>query len=335
MTLTMVTRAAAAILTACAPLTGPTAHLGAEEQAGSASSRIRFEQSDEKGRMRVLIDGREAIVYQYGSEEDLVHYWPVRSPSGESMTVQHPTAEEQYPHHRSFWFGDTVQLEGHRRASFYSAYTSRKQGQERPGYPDRVRHVEFLSRSAEGAAARLECALLWEMDFETPVLDEKREQRFVALGGGEYFIDITFTLTASYGDVAFVSDAVHYAWPYVRMNRRFNVEAGGTITDSEGRRNQKETNGNESLWVDYSTPREGVTEGLAIFSHSDNPRPHQWLTRDYGCFGPRREAARSGKPFVLEKGQSLKQRVGILVHRGDVKAGRVAERCEEYIAGKL
>jgi hypothetical protein len=59
------------------------------------------------------------------------------------------------------------------------------------------------------------------------------------------------------------------------------------------------------------------------------------LTRDYGCFGPRRADARSGKKFTLKKGESLRQRVGVLVHRGDVKSGRVAERYSQYIEGKL
>lgn len=319
----------------CFTLLGLPSGACVEASPGTEAPRIRFDDDEEKGQMRVLIDGQEAIVYQYAEDKDLVHYWPVRSPSGRSMTVQHPTAKEKYPHHRSFWFADTVQLEGHRKVSFYNAYYSLKGGQARPGYPDRIRHVEFLARSVDGDTARLNSSLVWEMDFDTPVLDEKREQRFVALGEGQYFIDITFQLTASHGDVAFVSDAVHYAWPYVRMNSRFNVEGGGTITDSEGRKNQKGTNGKEAVWVDYSTPVEGRTEGLAIFSHVDNAHPHGWLTRDYGCFGPRREDARSGKKFVLKKGESIKQRVGIFVHRGDVEAGRVAERYRQYVQGKL
>ena len=32
------------------------------------------------------------------------------------------------------------------------------------------------------------------------------------------------------------------------------------------------------------------------------------------------------KKYVLKKGESLKRRVGILVHCGDVKAGQVARR---------
>ena len=51
------------------------------------------------GRMTVLVGGREALVYDYGDDLDLVHYWPMRSPSGKNMLVQ---KTEPYPHHRSF-----------------------------------------------------------------------------------------------------------------------------------------------------------------------------------------------------------------------------------------
>ena len=65
-------------------------------------------------------------MYNYDRNGDLVHYWPVRSPSGKSMTVRYPKEPEQYPHHRSFWFADTIQLAGERETSFYNAYYSKK-----------------------------------------------------------------------------------------------------------------------------------------------------------------------------------------------------------------
>ncbi len=291
-----------------------------------------FRNDTQHGALHVLVGGKEAFVYRYAATEDLVHYWPVRSPSGRSMTVQHP---QPYPHHRSFWFADTVRLKGHRRVSFYNALYSRKKGQKRPGYPDRIRHVRFTALEAKGDERRICTHILWEMDWDTPVLDEFREVRVKALGEGEYFMDIVFKLQASYGDVDFLSDAVHYAWPYIRVNKTYNVDNGGRIVNSEGRINQKGTNGKVARWVDYSKMIEGSAEGIAIFSHPANPYPHRWLTRDYGCFGPRRPDSMSGKPFSLKKGQTLTQRVGVLVHKGDVRGGKVAERYRLYCEGKL
>jgi hypothetical protein len=307
-------------------------------ETGSTSSRVELRQDDEKGRLRILIDGREALVYQYGQSLDLVHYFPVRSPSGKPMTVQQT---EPYPHHRSFWFGDTVQLPGKRKVSFYSPLYSRSDASD-PTSPfrDRVRHVGFVPSQLAKHATVVEARIVWEMDRDTQVIDESRRLRIVPLDDGQYFLDVTFTITAAAGDVTFVSDWVHYAWPFVRMDPAFSGLQGGVITNSNLATSQQATNGQvadgkAATWVDYSNTIDGVTEGLAIFSHPDNEHPHGWLTREYGCFGPRRPDAKSGKKFVLPQGDSLTQRVGIYVHRGDVRSGQVAESYERYADATL
>ncbi|MFQ5808945.1 MAG: DUF6807 family protein [Armatimonadota bacterium] len=293
---------------------------------------IELKHDYEAGRMEILAGGQLAVVYRYGDGVDLPHYL-IHSPSGKLMTVEHPNP---YPHHRSVWFGDKVRLDGQRAVSTYNALTSRidKDDPTSP-FRDYVRHDEFAAERVNGTSATTGAHLVWLMDQDKPVLDETRSMRIVALGGGEYLLDITFTVTASHGDVAFVSDATHYAWPYVRMAPAFSVDSGGRMVNSEGGVNQKGTHGQVATWVDYSNTVEGTTEGLAVFSHTDNGHPHRWLTRDYGTFGPRRVDARSGKEFTLKRGESLTQRVGILVHRGDVEAGKVAERYEQYVKGEF
>ncbi len=250
------------------------------------------------------------------------------------MTVQQT---EPYPHHRSFWFADTVQLEGQRQASFYNALYSGVGDKKNPKPPfrDRIRQVAFTAERGGNKSGELGMKLVWEMDEgKIPVLDEARRIRVVVLGDGEFFLDLQFTLTASYGDVTFRSDAVHYAWPFIRLNTNFNSTAGGLLVNSEGQTGQTNTNMKVAKWVDFS--RSGTeAEGLAMFSHPSNEHPHAWLTRDYGCIGPRRIEAKSGRPFTLKKGESIGTRSGVLVHKGDVKSGRVAERYEDYAGGKL
>jgi hypothetical protein len=293
--------------------------------------RVQFERDDDAGQLRVLIDGKEAITYRFAQDLDLVHYFPVRSPSGKSMTVQHP---DPYPHHRSFWFADRVRVGGGRHVGFYNAlYSQADKDDPKSPFRDRIRHVAFLPSPPDQAILRAK--LVWEMDLDQPVVDEIRTMRVVPLADGEYFLDITFTLTAARDDVTFTSDWVHYAWPYIRMSPAFSVQQGGTITNSEGGTNQTGTNGKEAVWVDYSNTVDGQTEGLAVFSHPDNAQPHKWLTRDYGCFGPRRIDSKSGEPFTLKPGDSLSRRVGVLVHRGDVQSGTVAKRYQAYVDGDL
>jgi hypothetical protein len=71
--------------------------------------KVELRRDDTAGRLQILIDGREALVYQYASTLDLPHYWPLNSPSGKNMLVQRT---KPYPHHRSFWF----LVRGHRAA---------------------------------------------------------------------------------------------------------------------------------------------------------------------------------------------------------------------------
>ena len=292
--------------------------------------RVTFTQDKEAGRIAAVIDGAEAFVTRHGDNVDLP-YIVLNSPSGKRMTLPQPTAKQKYPHHRCFWFADTVQLEGRRKVSFYNAfYTRIRKDDPTSPFRDHIRHVSFTPTRAEGNRAESVAKLVWEMDAKTPVLDETRLMTVQALGQGEYLLDITFTVTASYGDVHFVSDAVHYAWPYLRMDPTFAVTGGGRITNSAGGVNQKGTHGKVADWVDYSNTVGGLAEGLTVFSHPANARPHTWLTRDYGTFGPRRAAARSGKKFTLNKGKSMTRRVGVLVHRGNVKAGKVAQRYAKY-----
>lgn len=292
--------------------------------------QIELRQDDEAGQLHVIIDRSEALVYRYIQWVDLPHYWPMYSPSGKNLLVEQ---NNPYPHHRSFWLADTVRLNGGREVStYYSFNTGQRIGREAFGPPfrDHIRHVKFTCLDEEENRAVIDAKLLWEMDGNQPVLEEKRHLVVLALNNGEYLLDITFKLTAAYGDVEFVSDDVHYAWPYLRMHPQFSGENGGIIAADNGATGQEGTNMKIARWIDYSNTVDGVTEGVAFFQWPDG-QAHRWLTREYGCFGPRRPDELNGKPFTLKKGESITQRVGILVHRGNVKTGGVSERYQKYI----
>jgi hypothetical protein len=292
--------------------------------------RVTLARDDASGRLTVLVGGREALVFQYGADVDMAHYWPMRSPTGRNMLVE---KTEPYPHHRSFWFADTVRPEGGERdLSFYNALYSgvkTEAGDYISPFRERIRLVSFSRLDAGKARAVIEARLVWESDGR-PVLDEARRLVIHNLGRGEYLLDLTWALTAAHGGVAFVSDDVHYAWPYLRLDPAWSGERGGTITSDSGATGEKATNMQPALWIDYSNTVDGVTEGVAVFQWPDGGA-HRWLVREYGTFGPRRPDDRSGKPFTLRKGGSVTQRVGVLVHRGDVVSGRVRDRYREYV----
>ena len=299
----------------------------------SAQPKVELRRDDAIGRLQILIDGREALVYQYASTLDLPHYWPMNSPSGKNMLVQRT---EPYPHHRSFWFADTVRLNGRREVSLYNAfYSGGKTGENMyaPPFRDSIHHLRFTRLEAKGSMATIEAELVWEMDGDTPILKEERRLTVYALAEGEYFLDLTFKLTSAYGEVEFISDDVHYAWPFLRLEKEWSGENGGTIITDTGATGEEATDKKVARWIDYSNTVAGETAGVAVFQWPDGEE-HRWLTREYGCFGPRRPDERSGKPFTLKKGESITQRVGVLVHRGDSKEGRVEERYALYVGGK-
>ena len=297
----------------------------------AATDTVQIQRDEANGRATVLLNGTEAFVYQYAELLDMPHFWPVRSPSGKLLTVQHPPTN-RFPHHRSMWIVDHVQLTGHKSIDFYHSQKNQaKSNDPESPFLHRIRHMEFSTEKVEDGRARIGMNLLWEIDGKTPVLDQELTSTLYPLGDDrEYLVDLLFTLTATHGDVTFNSDWVHYGWPFVRMHPQFSGEQGGAIIDNRGRTGQEDTNGQYATWIDYSNTIDGVTEGLTIFSHPSNGR-QKWLTREYGTFGPRRADEFSGTHFTLEKGKSISGRAGILVHRGDVKSGQVAERFQKYL----
>lgn len=299
---------------------------------GASRPRVTVARDDAAGRLAVLVGGREALVFQYGPDVDIAHYWPMRSPSGRNLLVQ---KTEPYPHHRSFWFADTVRTgTGERDLSFYNALYSGVKGDDgsyAPPCRERIRLESFPRLETEKARAVIEARLVWESEGR-PVLLERRRLVVHSLGRGEYLLDLSWSLTPAGDDVTFVSDDVHYAWPFLRLDPLWNGEHGGTIISDSGAKGEKATNMKPALWIDYSNTVDGRTEGVAVFQFPDGA-VHRWLTREYGTFGPRRPDGSSGKPFTLRKGESLAQRVGVLVHSGDVSTGRVRQRYAKYARG--
>jgi hypothetical protein len=117
----------------------------------------------------------------------------------------------------------------------------------------------------------------------------------------------------------------------IRVATPLRVEAGdgsippgnGTILDAEGRHNDAEVGGNSADWCDYSGTLDDRQVGITIFCHPDNFRPSWFHARDYGfvaanAFG--RAAFRKGEPskVVVERGDSLRLRYGVLLHAGQL-----------------
>jgi hypothetical protein len=328
-------------LLACAALL-----CGRAGAAETTSSVVSFQHDDARGELRALAGNRELFVYNYSTSDSLPHFFPLNTPSGKNLLVE---KTEPYPHHRAFWVSDTVIRDGV-KGDIYNSYYSGKKLPRKTG-PDAVKREHgppFNTASVhkafrevcrtEGAARGYEEDLVWETSRTTttfPLLDEHRNVQVHLLQDGAYLVDFQFTLTAAYGDVKFVSDQVHYAWPFLRINKQFSPEGGGTLTNDRNTTGQERTNLKPAKWIDYSNTINGATEGVTMFQFPHGDPDPLWLTRDYGTFGPRRPEAQSGKPFTLKKGESLHQRVGIYVHNGNAADARLGDMYTRYVNGKV
>jgi hypothetical protein len=289
------------------------------------------ENDAERGRIVLRTAAGEVLGWSYGAEQAIPHWFPLASPSGRELLVQHP---DPYPHHCAMWIADRVQLADGPVVDFYHCTRNQKDPDDAgAGYRHLIRQRSVRRCELADGKAVVTVELQWLVDGTTPVLDDTRTFALTPLAGNESQLDLEFTLRAAHGPVTFHSDQVHYAWPLLRVHPQFSAANGGTLVDDQGRAGQRSTNEQYARWMDYSNTIDGVTEGLAILLPA-GAGPRRWLTRDYGCFGPRRPDPQNGTRFVLQPGAELRGAVRILVHRGDAVSGRVAERYRDYVEGR-
>jgi hypothetical protein len=114
------------------------------------------------------------------------------------------------------------------------------------------------------------------------------------------------------------------------------VQNGGTLVDAEGDKNEKETMGKKSAWMDYYGKRGKFVEGLAILQHPSNPwYPATWFTRDYGHFAPAvMNWPENGKDIFVKMGDNLSFRYRVLIHGGDPAEAKIAEEFAKFVNEK-
>ena len=130
----------------------------------------------------------------------------------------------------------------------------------------------------------------------------------------------------------------------VRVNDAIREEKGnGKITNADGKVGEKECWGRTSAWCDYSGKVDDKPVGITIFADPKNPYPSCWHVRGYGLMAANPFGRdKSGFPDMkgktdlvkLAKGEELKLRYGLLLHTGDVKEGKVAERYQQFVKMK-
>ncbi|MBM3476824.1 MAG: hypothetical protein FJX75_26425 [Armatimonadetes bacterium] len=139
-------------------------------------------------------------------------------------------------------------------------------------------------------------------------------------------IDVHLTFTATNSPITLLGAA---GKGYGGLCLRFKTVPGKTVTKPDG---QTVTSSNEEKlpWADLSAEfgGPGKVSGAAVFIDASNPGfPNGWCLRDYGFLGVDWPGL---EPVTLEPGRPVTLKYRVWVHRGDVKAGRVAEAYQSF-----
>ena len=106
-----------------------------------------------------------------------------------------------------------------------------------------------------------------------------------------------------------------------RVTTPITVSNGGTMRDSQGRKNGDGIWGKTADWCDYSGTVDGRRIGMTLMCHPKNFRPSWMHARDYGFIAANpfgRKAFTKGAPskVVVEPGEKFRLRYGVWIHDG-------------------
>jgi len=302
--------------------------------------------SVEKTERGATVKADGALVAEYVTDQANKPYlWPVIGPTGKPVTRAFPMEDvagdvKDHPHHRSIWFG-------HEDINGVDTWTENatwkggkpQQKDSRLSKLGAIKHREF--RELKGDAEKAVIASV--SDFVGPQGEKtlEQEQRITFRKSGDArLIDYDMVFTASEGPVRFgdMKDAGFNI--RVATSMAVDSKQGGKIINSEGVTDAAAW-AKRAKWVDYHGPVDGETVGIAILDHPSNLRhPTPWHVRTYGLFTANPFGTRSLDPkspdgaFTVQKGERLKLRYRVILHKGDEKAGRIAEAFETYAGEK-
>jgi Family of unknown function (DUF6807) len=284
--------------------------------AEESAAEVKFATGD--GRLTVAIDGVPVAMYCYQDEQIPRPYFAhVRSASGIQVTRNHPpvAGQDVVDHdtfHPGIWlsFGDLSGSDFWRNQS-------------------RVEQVEFVEPPRDGQGQGSFAVRNQYFDQSDPtrvICEETARYTFVPRPAGYLILwDSTFSSDKefTFGDQEEMGLGIRVATP-LRVGTKNDVDlppGGGTITNSQGSKNEAEVWGKTADWCDYSGTIAGQSVGVTIFCHPENFRPSWFHARDYGLieanpFGRQAFGKGDKSVIVVQPGDTLRLRFGILIHNG-------------------
>ncbi len=264
-------------------------------------------------KINVSIDGKFFTSYIFSADEKYPFFFPVNGPlSGGTLTSMR---NDPYPHHSSLYFacdavnGGNYWQEGLERGRIISV------------------NAEIIKQGGDTVIITDEC--IWSRPGALSPVKDSRRIIITAPSVTVRQIDFEITMQALI-DVTFRKTG--HSLFSARMATDLIVQNGGTMVNAEGNKNEKETFGKKTAWMDYYGKRGNIVEGLAILQHPSNPwYPATWFTRDYGHFSPAvMNWPENGQNIFLKAGEKLSFRYRVLVHGGDPGEAKIADAFAKY-----
>ena len=282
----------------------------------------------------VFVRGRKFTTYHFGRQHMRPHFWPVYGPGRTLITRGFPMDETiadqttDHVHHRSIWIA-------------HGDVNSTDNWTEEPRMATPQVHQDLLHIFEGPVAGEFAHTLEWRDHRGAVEVDETRTVRFYATPGSARMFDLTVTFHASQGNVKF-GDTKEGGLCSIRVATPMDADKTGRMENSVGGVGEDECWGKPAHWCDYSghvPSKDGDQHvGIAVFDHPMNLRhPTTWHVRNYGLmtanpFGHSFYNCNHLKDgtYILQAGTLLTFHYRILLHRGDARRGKVADRWADY-----
>jgi len=290
--------------------------------------------------------GKEVVTrYHIGESVAKPYLWPLNAPGGVPVTRGWPMEKGlpaetvDHVHQKSAWFchGDVIP-EGFE----LKTRSGDKNVKGVDFWSEGRGHGKIVCVSVEEAKTDgSEGWVVTRNEWRTPdgekILDEDRAVSVRDLGDAR-LVELRIMLRATVCPIMF-GDTKEGSMG-VRVSDVFRLTApksDGVVTSADGATAKAPAKDNLPMWGkpadwhDYSGTVDGKVVGIAVFDHPKNASRAKWHTRAYGLmaanpFGRAAFPGGKGELVKLAKGEQLKLKYGILIHQGDVKAAKVADR---------
>ena len=270
---------------------------------------------EENGQLVIRIGGQEYARYQFGPPRWKPYLYPLRAANGLSLLADAPT---DHRHHHGFWVG-------YGRVDDVDCWLERHNS-------GRIVPVRFDALSGGSEQGGFTQACDWQGPDGSVVLTDTRTFTFYNTPVEARIFDFELVLRTPGEHAVTLHQTNEAGLPHVRVAEGLTPRTGGTLTNAEGKKNERGTYKQRSPWLDCSGTLGRLTCGLAVFDHPRNPDfPTPWFTRDYGPFSPN-FIFFGAEPYIITPDAPLRLRYRVYTHSGDVHEGQVAQAYEQYQA---